>query len=148
MRFQAAAGKIAIYDGADDAPFTAPRSNLARVKLHTDLDYVSFVPARTINASVQALASVASRERTIILGAHGQAGVPMLHGTVAIGGLLVPLLGGVPVYGATSVAGNCIVWHLIADATNVMLHELRSYPTLGPGATFQVTVYVSDRIVS
>jgi hypothetical protein len=83
-----------------------------------------------------------------VLGPHGQAGVPMVFGNITIGGLLVPFVGSVPVYMSASGAGNGILWSLAVDATNVLIHEIRAYPTLGSGLTFPVTVYISDRIVA
>lgn len=146
VKVRAESGKFAIYTGTDDLPFTAPRSYLSRTGFHSDLDYLSINPAKTITATVTRIATDSGRSRTITLGAHGSGGVPMVQGFVTIAGLNVPLCGSVPVY--SSSAGNCILWTLCVDETNVYIHEQRSAPTLGSATNFDVTVYVTTKLVA
>ena len=35
-------GKVALYSGTDDAPFTNPRANISRVHFHSEFDYIAF----------------------------------------------------------------------------------------------------------
>lgn len=147
IRFQAdgVAGKFAIYDGPDDLAFTDPKSYLSRVHVHSDLDYLGFLPARTFTTSVTVLTTVSSRSRTITLGPHGQAGVPDVAAFAVIGGVNVPLMGTVPITRTTD--DNLIMWTLGIDATNVLILETRSFHTITPPSPISVTVYISEDLV-
>lgn len=147
VRFRAngALGKFAIYEGSDDLPFTAPRSHLSRVHIHSDLDYLGFLPSRTFTTTVSVLTTVSSRSRTITLGPHGQAGVPDVAAFAVLGGVSVPIMGTIPI--SQTADDNLIMWTLGIDATNVLILESRSYHTITPPSPISVTVYVSEELV-
>ena len=145
-RFLSDSGKIAIYDGADNLPHANPRSYLSRVKFHSDLSYVPLLPT-PLTATHTIVVTDSSRSRTLTVGAHGQSGVPFVQGYVTIGGFNVPLCGSVPVY-VNAATGALVLWTLAADATNVIIHEHRSYPSLGTGLSYTVTVYVSTLVLA
>lgn len=139
-------GRVAIYTNGSDAPMTNPLGNLSRTKFHSDLDYIPFVPARTINATLTTPVSVASRTRTINLGAHGQAGIPFVFGYVVISGEKVPLCGSVPVYHNASF-GSCVWWNLAVSGANVIIAELRTFPNM-QSVTRTLRVYVSSTLAA
>jgi hypothetical protein len=66
--------KVAIYTGGDDGPFNEPLRHLGRLKFHSQLAYLPFLPARTITATISVPAGGVGLRRTIDLGAHGQPG--------------------------------------------------------------------------
>lgn len=146
FKFRAEDGKVALYRGASDAPFTDPRGHLADVSFHSDLDYLPFVPARTLTATLTRIATDTPRQRMLTVGAHGMGGVPEIEGFVVISGVKVPLCGTIPVF--RNANAECILWTLAVDATNVYVHEQRSYHTLGTAAAFDVTVFVSSELVA
>jgi hypothetical protein len=43
LRARGSDGKVAIYRGPDDAPFTNPLGNLPRVLFHSDLHYPTII---------------------------------------------------------------------------------------------------------
>lgn len=149
--------KLTIFeDGAGDAPFNDPVNNLSLVKFDSTFQYLPNLPARTlgpINYTLPGdLGSV--RSRTIIVGAHGQPGVPFVYGMLrftagASTGLVIPMVGSVAVRGPGAPAGNMITWTLGVDATNVFIVEERS-SDLDFGATpgREVTVYVFDKLAA
>lgn len=139
-------GKFAIYEGSDDLPHASPRSYLSRVKLHSDLQYVALNPT-PLTATFQVVVTDTPRKRELIVGAHGITGVPFVQGFVNIGGYDVPLCGSVPVY-VNAATGDVVLWTLAVSSTNVLIHEQRSYPSLGTGQSFSVTVYVSDLVLA
>jgi hypothetical protein len=135
-------GKFGIYEGSDNLPLGAPRSYLSRVKVHSDLAYVALDPT-PLTATFQVAATDNARKRILTVGAHGKGFVPFVQGFVDYGGFAVPLVGSVPVY-VNTVTGSLVLWTLAVNATSVIIHEQRSYPSLGTGLSYAVTVYVSN----
>lgn len=125
-------GKAALYtvptvDSTDDAPLTAPRAHLSRVRFHTDFKYPSVVSDQTFNVTLPSR-SVGSRgEATHTLGAHGRGGVPLCFGSIQYGGHWVPLFISTPLnaqpfsVGMRNEVGRVI--SLGANSTNILLHE-------------------------
>ena len=142
--------KVSIYDdGAGDAPFNDPLGNLGLIKFDSTFQYLPILPARTIvtNVSIPATGGGSTgRQRTVVLGAHGQPGVPFVYGFLDGG---IPLCGSVPVH-QTSTTGNIIYWTLGVDSTNVFLAEWRSnnlsFPNIVTPRT--VTVYISSKLAA
>jgi hypothetical protein len=138
--------KVAIYTGGDDGPFNEPLRHLGRLKFHSQLAYLPFLPARTIIATISVPAGGVGFRRTIDLGAHGQPGVPFIYGTVAG----TPMVGSVQIYNSPSTY-NIIVWTLCVNGTSVFIQETRSTDlTFGvaPTTPRTVTVYVSSKLAA
>lgn len=145
------ANRIGIYSGDDDAPMANPRAHLGRTKLHTDFNYLPFVPAKRIAGDVTAVASISDvsrgpMRRTLILAAHGMGGVPFIYGYATISGVIRPMVGTIPIM-RSSTKGSMVTWTLGVDATNVFISEARSYPQWGSSVTAFVEVYVSNKLV-
>lgn len=135
-------GKFGIYEGSDNLPLGAPRSYLSRTKIHSDLGYVALDPT-PLTATFQVVVNDSARKRELLVGYHGKGFVPFVKGFVTIGGYEVPLDGSVPVY-VNTVTGDLVLWTLAVSATQVIVHEQRSYPSLGTGLSYPVTVYISN----
>lgn len=135
--------KVAIFNGATDAPFDDPLGNLGNLKFHSQLAYLPFLPARTITASV-AITATDNFRRTINLGPHGQPGVPFIYGIVSG----IPFVGTIPLHVGASY--NMIAWTLCVDASNVFIQEQRSSNLAFSGITTPrtVTVYVSSKLAA
>lgn len=135
--------KVAIFNGATDAPFDNPLGNLGNLKFHSQLAYLPFLPARTITASVSIPASVSFR-RTINLGLHGQPGVPFIYGLIGA----IPFVGTVPIHLSVTGNWNPICWTLCVNASNVFIQEQRPSNLSFSGITSPrtVTVYVSSKL--
>ncbi|MGF7160118.1 hypothetical protein FHS85_001741 [Rhodoligotrophos appendicifer] len=130
-------GKVAIYDGPSDAPFTDPLGNLDKLYFHSDLDYVSGLDKRTgtLNLPERRGSDISFRsgkwyEHTLF--AHGRAGAPFCLGRVVdYEGADLPLVGSIPIQQcafdtSASVGGEAGSWrflHLATDGTNVMIIE-------------------------
>lgn len=149
-------GRVALYSGTDDAPFTNPRANLSRIHFHTDFDYLAFPSASaTLTGSITIPVTVSSRTRTINIGAHGRSGVPFVFGQVSFGGDWIPLVGSVPVHiGAGEIgglwAGHLINWTLAVSSSNVFIVETRTTPTFSASlpAARSYRVWVSNNIMA
>lgn len=148
--------RVAIYTGNDDAPLHNPTAYIGtRTKFHTSFNYIPFVPAKKITASVSIPANYndgarGPLRRTINLGAHGVAGVPFIYGFAMVGGVARPLCGTVPVRVTTSGDDtiNVVHWTLGVNNTNVFISEGRNRPGVGSGAiNVNVEVYISDKVV-
>lgn len=140
--------KVAIYNGATDAPFDNPLGNLGNLKFHSQLAYLPFLPARTITASVAVPASPppgTTFRRTINLGPHGQPGVPFIYGLVSG----IPFVGTIPVH-VSGTSYSVICWTLCVDSTNVFIQEQRANTLTFAGVTSPrtVTVYVSSKLAA
>ncbi len=152
MRFRAdgTIPRAAIYEASDDAPFSAPRSNLSRVKFHTDFDYISFNSgAPTINTTVTVNGSDGHYQFTHDIGAHGTAGTPFCFGRVFVSGAWQPLTGTVPVIQFVSPGEtNLICFNLAVSSTRVYIIETRSFNSSGafPSTALSVQVYVSRQV--
>jgi len=143
--------RVAVYTGDDDAPMAAPRANLGRTKLHTDFNYLPFIPAKKLTATVVAVASITDvargpMRRTINLGPHGMEGVPFIYGFATIGGIIRPMCGTIPVRVAAS-RGTLVHWTLGVNETNVFISEGRSYPIWTSSTSALVEVYISKKLV-
>lgn len=148
-------GRVALYSGSDDAPFTNPRANLSRVHFHTDFDYLAFSSAApTLVSSIEIPALDNSLSRLIVVGAHGKSGVPFVFGQVLLSGAWVPLLGTVPVHRSTALIGglspsNVVNWTLAVSDTHIAIAESRSYPNFAAlPKTLPVRFWVSDNIMA
>lgn len=151
-------GRWALWDNAgnNDAPFTNPRASLPLIHAHSDFDYLQWPSSDpTITTSVSIPVTVASRRRTIDLGAHGKPGIPFVFGQVLLSGSWVPLVGSIPVHRGALViggywAGAVINWTLALSATNIYLAEVRSLPTFNASlpASRSVRIWVSNNIMA
>lgn len=144
---------VAIYTGDDDAPMYAPEDYIGtRTKFSTKFDYIPFVPAKKIEATVSIPGTVtvpdgSTPRRIVNLGPHGVDGVPFVYGFVIVGSDLRPLCGTVPIH-QNLTTGNFITFTLVVDATNVYIVEYRTYPAWGSApASRDVVIFVSDKIV-
>lgn len=156
-------GTLAIYtvnDAApDDAPFTAPLSNLSRVRFHSNLFVPRIVATVTGTVTLPAMTGAASINQKHTVGAHGQSGIPMVTGFLT-SPIAVTLAGSVPITLGTSVSGISNDRHglyrwvtLGADETNVVLHENSdAYSevanTSTPAVTLSITAYVYSLLLN
>jgi hypothetical protein len=132
--------KLAIYDvpsvtSTDDTPLTAPRSNLSRVRWHSDFSYIHEKSRFTASVTLPAKAANSFGYEDFTLGAHGvTGGVPVIlaiaKGVTYWGGSVdVPLFGTVPILTTIPTIGNqphaytTGLWWLTlgATATDVVL---------------------------
>lgn len=151
--FQCKAGKVAIWDGGtDDAPFNAPRSNISRVKFHSDFDYPKIIQVRSVNVTLTAMAANENRELTHVLFSHGRPGIPYIEGRLTAHGVKVPFHGSVPVQIIGGLSSN--PWarflSLGADGSNVVAHEsARAHFQIGCSAiTIPIVVYITDELLT
>lgn len=162
--FRAASGKVAIWDGeTDDNPFTAPLSNLGRVKFHSDLDYPRIIDVKTYSLNLPAIPNSGSgqgsdngiRIGTYTLGSHGITGQPYVIGQITVGSVSVAFTGSVNVHSASSTSYRDGYGRFLAlgvDATNVYVHEYSvqegdaDYQNWlpRPAQSFSVAVYITD----
>ncbi|MGE4339263.1 MAG: hypothetical protein AB7E55_25300 [Pigmentiphaga sp.] len=169
LQASGATGKVAIYDGPSDAPFTSPLSNLDKLYFHSDLDYVSGLNKQTGSLSIpgRTVALVPFRGGTWfehVLFAHGRTGAPFTVGRVVNhDGVHLPLVGSVPLqvqdwsdgFGLGGPEGTWQMINLATDLTNVVLMEYvfnNSY-TAGTNAfiapiTISWEVVVTDYIMA
>ena len=143
---------VGIYTGNDDAPLYDPAAYIGtRTKFSTLLNYIPFVPAKKISATINVPGIVPEPNRTsmrriLVLGAHGMPGIPFVYGFVTVSGIILPMCGAVPVKWNTTF-GDVIHWTLGVDATNVFIYEDRSYYAWPSGANVPIEVYVSDKVI-
>jgi len=154
-----ALGRAGIWTGDDDAPYTAPRSNLARVKFHTDLDYIRVIDEVTVTLNLPAISNVLDRVVTHNLFAHGRPGFPYILGKVrAQDGADVAFTGSVPVQFGNNATSQYARWLALgADATNVSIHEYVMCNGISGGSpstwetydalSLSITVYITDEIL-
>lgn len=161
--FQVKDGKAAIWTGADDAPFINPLGNLARVKFHSDLEYMRVVATLSKTVALPAIPSTGSgqsdpgcRSATYNLGAHGQGRTPFVLGKIVVNGVPVAFTGSVCVhqnpYNANAYRGSGARWlSLGCDAVNVYINEYSMQSGFDPdrweprpAQTFAVTLYITD----
>lgn len=153
-RFRVADGKCAIWtDASDDAPFSDPTSNLARVKYHSDLAYVKVIQAQVVNVNLSARSGGPGGVASYTLFAHGLTGYPFVFGKVFVGGEPVAFTGSIPIQRPSANDWYARWLALGADATNVYLHEYwiaggnpgnwETYSAL----SLDVEVYVTDEIL-
>lgn len=129
-------GKCAIYTvddlAIDDAPFTAPLSNISRVEFHSDLDYLAVQPISGNYVTTGTLllpprSGTTPSTTTHNLFAHGLGYQPLVLGYIQFEGYNTPLLGTTPIYaGSDWPSFGAILLRTLqlgADATNVFVHE-------------------------
>lgn len=126
-------GTLAVYQvdslAIDDAPFTAPLSNLSRVEFHSDLDYLAIASIQTGTLSLPSRSGTTAGTYRHNLFAHGLGYQPLVMGhLVNFEGYNTPLLGTTPirtpidrVLPATQADIRTV--QLGADSTYVYLHE-------------------------
>lgn len=143
LKADGATGKVAIYTVDDtainDAPFTAPLSNISRVEFHSDLDYLAVASVQTGTLSLPSVSPQYPFTTRHNLFAHGLAYQPLVLGELTnYGGRDVSLLGTTLIYSVVDVFSSHPAvegWfrsvQLGADATHVYLHEY----CLGPSAS-------------
>lgn len=156
-------GKAAIWTGADDAPFTNPLGNLARVKFHSDLDYMKIVVTLSKTVTLPAIpktgsgqGDAGSRTATYNLGPHGQGRVPFVLAKIVVNGVPVAFTGSVCVhqnpYNGNAYVGSGARWlSLGCDAVNVYAQEYAMQSGFAtdhwetrPAQTFAITLYITD----
>ncbi len=158
-------GTVAIYTGGDDAPFDDPVGNLSRVRFHSGLYYPSIVSVLSGTLSLGAIpnpntgttGSVITTDTNV--GAHGQAGPPMVFGDIVIGGQRISICGMVPVtniFDGTGYAGTLYhAWgrflELVVDGSYAYIRATTLMPTVDvPGASTvpafsgAYNIYVTD----
>jgi hypothetical protein len=132
-RLRIADNKVGIWiDPSDDAPFTTPLSNLARVKFHSDLDYLPIVAIHDFSFTLPSIPSSGSGQgsggrrglRTALytLGVHGMGFTPFCVGEIDILGETIAMCGSVPV-AQTSGDRYARFLALGFDATNITAYE-------------------------
>ena len=148
-------GHVAIYTGNDDAPMANPTAYIGtRTKFSTKFNYIPFVPAKRITATIHVPASISysgrsdPMRRTINLGAHGMPGVPFIYGFATTGGVIRPICGTIPLRASgSSGSGSQVHWTLGVNDTNVFISEGRAYPIYEDSYTIPVEVFISDKVI-
>jgi len=130
-------GKVAIYEGTSEEPFTTPLSNIDKLYFHSDLNYVSAADKVTGTYTIPA------RNQTIVpyknglwfehvLFPHGRPYAPFTIGKlINYKSVTLPLVGSIPLQMDkisldNGTGGNAGTWQFIAlasDLTNVVLME-------------------------
>lgn len=119
---------------SDNAPFTAPLSNLSRVVFHSDLDYLAIQPIggdliKTGTLSLPSRSGTTAGTYRHNLFTHGLGYQPLVMGhLVSFEGYNTPLLGTTPIRTPIdrvlpTTQADIRTVQLGADATNVYLHE-------------------------
>jgi hypothetical protein len=145
FRARGADGRVAIYRGPDDAPFTSPLGNLPRVLFHSDLHYPTIIGQVSGSITFPARGANLLTTATQVLFAHGRPGFPMILGQFNnLDGQVVTLAGSVPVQ--MNAFGFARWATLGADAANVIMHEQVVTHVDGGFAaiTLSYTVYILD----
>jgi hypothetical protein len=145
LRARGSDGKVAIYRGPDDAPFTNPLANLSRVLFHSDLQYPTIIGQVSGSITFPARGANLLDRATQVMFAHGRPGFPMVLGQFNnLDGQVVTMAGSVPVQ--MDPFGFARMVTLGADASNVIMHEnFVTHVTAGfPAITLNWTVYILD----
>lgn len=147
-------GKVALYSGTDDAPFTNPRANISRVHFHSEFDYIAFDNANPdITLTINIPATVSSRFRSITVGPHGKSGIPFVFGQIFVDGQWTPLTGSVPAFVSSATingywSGHLVNWTVELSATHIYIRECRTTPTFsGLPVNRQARFWISDNIM-
>lgn len=127
MRIAGSPPVMAIYEeGADDAPFTSPMSNLSRVRLHSSVPYLgvvsmttgSLVPSSGISTTVTVGTGLFARSyRRTNLFAHGLSYAPLIVGTITTTAGTMPVM--CPPYGIEVVADGTYVYLSYLGGTDI-----------------------------
>lgn len=87
--------RLAIYTNGDDSPFTSPLSNLSRVRIHSDLDYIGVVQEYSGTFSFSSGSLTTDTDLTGrfygTIATHGLGYSPLIIGYVVLGSQNVPL---------------------------------------------------------
>ncbi len=163
-RWRVANNKAAIWTGGEDtAPFDNPYGNLARLKFHSDLNYIQIIDERTFNVPLPARTNFQSAAPSYPLYAHGRGGFPFVLGSILVSGQPCAFTGSVPIqpnrdYKGGLTSGFARWISLGADATYVYLNEYcvslytkdvegnvfaGSYPAI----TIPITVWMTNEIL-
>lgn len=120
-RFKAdgAAQIAAVWTGEDDAPFWDPLGNFPRIKMHSALDYIGIAAEYTGTIDV---ADLWVPEITFNLAAHGLPYTPIVFLSITAAGVVLPVLGTMPLRRPDNGNGSVFSLSAGADATNVLLH--------------------------
>lgn len=132
-----AAGKVAVWTGADDAPFNDPLSNLSRVLFHSDLLYPPIVAevSGTVNLPARGQNSVGWAGHNLF--AHGRSGTPLVIGYVIVSGQRRRIAGSYPVQRNSRGWARWI--SIGADTTNVKMAEGWFSPNSNVGGGYGAT---------
>lgn len=140
--FDAARNKYAVYEGAtSDGKLLNPLDNLPSIKWHSDLEYVGAVKTLrpTFNLDVRTWPGGAY-DRALV--AHGMSYRPLLLGSVAFGGHVVPAQGDFLV---TMAGGTACSYNFYADATNIRVRaEPLQFTTFFKSIPCTATLHVCD----
>lgn len=156
-------GKAALYkvsdtNPTDDAPLTTPRSNLSRVRFHTDFKYPKIISDTQYSVTLPARTKNTSGEQTHTLGAHGRGGIPFCFGAVLYNGNWSPLFISTPIYYSPSGGRLTYIARMLslgANSTNLLLHEYYVMSNLSGSSgtpvgsqTITVRVLVTDELLT
>ena len=145
-------GRAAIYTfSKNNTVLNNPYSYLNLIKMHSDLGYLSFKPAVTKTLVVAAgSGNVPSKFRSLLMGSHGQSGVPFCKATFrydTISNLERPMIGAVPVVWTVNDDGLHIVTLTLGiSAGSLFVIEQRSHAVMPSTRNIIVTAYVSDTV--
>lgn len=153
-------GVVAIWEGDDDLPFSAPLDHIAngRLKYHSSLTYRKVIQERKVTLSLPARAMSESgngeHRYSHNLFAHGRPGIPWILASFRVAGQDVGAVGSVPVQKAANNASSPWARFLSigANGTNVTAFEYGTSPLRSPAYSFPaisipITVWITDRIL-
>jgi len=153
LRALASTGVVAIYDGPDDAPFTAPLSHLAngRLKFHSSLGYPKVIAEHKVTLSLPARKSIGTHRVSYSLRQHGRPGIPWVLASLRVGGQDVAAVGSVPVQKAANNASSPWArWISIgANGSHITAFEYTAVPRIGytfGAISIPITVWVTDEL--
>lgn len=137
FRASAADGAVAIWTGADDAPFLDPLNNMSRVLFHSLLRYPAIVAEASGTLSLPARGANTIGVAGYNLFAHGRSGTPLVLGYVVIGGQRRRIAGSYPLQRQSR---GWARWLSIgADATYVRMAETWTAPNPAAGGGYGAT---------
>lgn len=140
--FDAARNKYAVYEGAtSDGKLLNPLDNLPSMKFHSDLEYIGGVKVLrvTFNLDVRTWPG-GLLDRALI--SHGMSYRPLILGSIAFSGYVVPVQGDFLV---TMSAGDTVAYNIYADATAVRIRaEPLQFQTSSRSVPCTATLHVCD----
>jgi hypothetical protein len=153
--YGAAVYQVTDATAPDDAPLSAPLSNLSRVKFHSDLTYPSIVDTRTVTVTVPGASPGADVSGTLLLFSHGRTGTPLVFGHInSFRGIAkIPLSGSVPLlYSGTGnwtpSNGGMVMVDLYSTTSEVRLGYFGNVgfqaAAAFPSFDLNITAYVCD----